>query len=110
MTLSRNLPASITCSSLVNCFLFIFSGRVRYQDASLLDTDLIDCDLEPFRSRRGEVVFREGSIIGETFSPRRSARLVFLRVRCVGSSLRAFDLDDSANLNRSSVEKYCEDG
>ena len=71
----------------------------------MLVTDFIDCVLEAFRNRRGEILFRGGSIIGETFTPRRPARVVDL-VRCTGSSLSAFDLEDSANLNRSSVEKY----
>ena len=104
ITLSRNCPASITCSSLVNSFFLIFSGRVKNQDASSL---VIDCCLASFRKRREVEAFRRGSMTG-TFRPRRSAREL-LRWLCIGSrtSLRAFDLELCANLSRSSVEKYC---
>jgi hypothetical protein len=103
MTLSRRRPASTTCSSLVNSFFLIFSGRVKNQDASLL---VIDCCLASFRRRRDVEAFRRGSMTG-TFRPRRSASEL-LRWLCIGSrtSLRAFDRELCANLNRSSVEKY----
>jgi hypothetical protein len=104
MTLSRKCPASTTCSSLVNSFFLILSGRVKNQEASLL---VMDCCLASFRRRRDVEAFRRGSITG-TFRPRRSASEL-LRWLCIGSrtSLSAFDLELCANLNRSSVEKYC---
>jgi hypothetical protein len=103
MTLSRKRAARTTCSSLVNCFFLIFSGSVKNQDASLLDTD---CCLERLRNRREVDNFRRGSI-SATLIPRRSASELFLW-DCMGSSLRAFDRLFCANLNLSSVEKYCE--
>jgi hypothetical protein len=100
ITLSLNRPANITCSSLVNCCFLIFSGNVRNQEASVLDTD---CFFVNFRSRREG--FRRGSRIG-VFNPRRSANDPF-RGFCTGSSSSALTLLFCANLNRSNVEKYC---
>lgn len=102
ITLSRSRAASITCSSLVNSFFLILSGRVKNQLASLLETD---CCRPSFLSRRDEDADLLGSM-RETFTPRRSAREL-LRWLCMGRSWRAFDLEFCANLKRSSVEKYC---
>lgn len=83
----------------VNCLCLFLSGRVKNQDASLLEAD---CCLAIFRCRREED--RRGSIRA-TFTPLRSARELF-RWLWIGRSWSAFDREFCANLNRSRVEKY----
>ena len=102
MTDSLNRPARTTCSSRVNCFFCIFSGRVKNHDVSaLLDIDDIRVLLLNFLVERP---FRGGSITG-TVTPRRSANEPFL-LRWMGSSLMALEREFCAIRKRSRVEKY----
>lgn len=102
MTLSHRRPASLTCSSLVNCFFLVCSGKDKNHDASVLD---VDCCLDNFRCRRESEVFFLESMEG-MLRPLRSASEPF-RVLGTERSLMAFVRELCAKRSRSKVEKYC---